>query len=194
MLLAARTPREALRVFQDYLNNVLNKVLTRYRLEFLVSIPTRGELASLSFLDRRRVAIAVPLSASPWHLYLGQDLKIIPEGKSVSLRVVKYEYRIQRTPLLQDEAEVRFEYVSSEIEPLARWCRHHVQFHRAFQSVRSEFAPNRLHIPTGGVSIEDVIRFLIVDLGVPPLIDTWDDELRRSEEQFRIWTSREVPE
>jgi hypothetical protein len=185
--LAARTPREALRIFQDHLNSVLNKVLTRYRLEFLVSIPTRGELASLSFLDRRRVSIAIPLSASLWHLYLGQDLKIIPEGKDFSLRVVKYEYRIQRTPLLQDEAEVRFEYVSSEIEPLARYCRHHVQFHRDFQDVREGFSPNKLHIPTGGVTIEDVIRFLIVDLNVPPLTEQWEEELRRSAELTREW-------
>jgi len=44
------------------------------------------------------------------------------------------------------------------------------------------------------VTIENVIRFLIADLGVPPLIETWDEELRKSEEQFRTWTSREVPE
>jgi len=44
------------------------------------------------------------------------------------------------------------------------------------------------------VSVEEVIRFLITDLGVPPLIETWDEELRRSEEQFKVWTGREVPE
>jgi hypothetical protein len=44
------------------------------------------------------------------------------------------------------------------------------------------------------VAIEDVIRFLIADLGVPPLTETWEEDLKKSEEQFRVWTAREVPE
>jgi len=60
--------------------------------------------------------------------------------------------------------------------------------------VHEDFSPTKLHIPTGWVTIENVIRFLITDLGIPPLIETWEEELRESEEQFREWTSREVPE
>jgi len=89
---------------------------------------------------------------------------------------------------------VRFEYVSQDLDPSARWCRHHVQFHRDYHSVRGGFSPSKFHIPTGWVTIEEVIRFLITDLGVPPLIDKWDEELRESEKQFREWTGREVPE
>ena len=136
----------------------------------------------------------MPLSPSSWFLYLGQELKAVPEGKVYTLRTLKYEYRVQRSPSLQDEAEVRFEYLSREVDPSARYPRHPVQFHRDYQGVREGFSPNKLHIPTGWVTIENAIRFLIADLGVPPLIETWDEELRKSEEQFRTWTSREVPE
>jgi hypothetical protein len=89
---------------------------------------------------------------------------------------------------------VRFEYVSRHTDPAFRYPRHHVQFHRDYDGVRGDFSPHKFHIPTGWVTIEEVIRFLITDLGVPPLIENWDEELRRSEEQFREWTGREVPE
>lgn len=36
--------------------------------------------------------------------------------------------------------------------------------------------------------MEKVIRFLIADLDVPPLVSNWDEELRKSEEQSRVWT------
>lgn len=193
MPLPARTPRDAFCALQGHVNGILNKVLTRYRLEFFVRTAARDQ-ATLAFFDRRRVAVAVSLPPSLWYLYLGLELKAVPEEKGYGLQALKYAYRIQRTPSLEEEAEVRFEYVSPEMDPSASWCRHHVQFHRDYQDVRDGFSPNKLHIPTSWVTIEDVIRFLISDLGVPPLIETWDEELKKSEKQFRGWTGREVPE
>ncbi|MBM4258956.1 MAG: hypothetical protein FJ147_24030 [Deltaproteobacteria bacterium] len=105
------------------------------------------------------------------------------------LRTLQYAYRIQRTRSVRDEAEVRFEYVSPEIDPEFPYSRHHVQSHRAFQDVREGFALNKLHLPTGGVTIEHVIRFLIADLDVPPLTERWQDELRESEKISQEWLS-----
>jgi hypothetical protein len=164
--LTARTPREAFQTFQDHLNATLNKVLTRYRLRFIVRT-AKQERTSLSFFDDRGLAVAVPLHPSPWYLYLGQELQAVSEEEGYTLRTLKYEYRIQQTPSIQDEAEVRFEYVSRDIEPSARYSRHHVQFHRDYHEVHGDFSPSKLHIPTGWVTIENVIRFLITDLGVP---------------------------
>jgi hypothetical protein len=186
MPLTARTPREAFHTFQDHLNGILNKVLTRYRLRFALS-GTKQEQASLVFFSPQGIPVAVPLRPSPWFLYLGQEVKVVAEEKGYVLQTLKYAYRIQRSPSLQEEAEVRFEYVSREAEPIACYPRHHVQFHRDYQEVRRGFAPNRLHIPTGGVTIEDVIRFLITDLGVPPLADQWEEELQKSRAVMREW-------
>jgi hypothetical protein len=44
---------------------------------------------------------------------------------------------------------------------------------------------NDLHLPTGYVAFEEVLRFCIVDLGVHPLSDGWDGVLRESYEQFK---------
>lgn len=41
--------------------------------------------------------------------------------------------------------------------------------------VRSDVAPlsHKTHVPTGHVSLADVVRLLIVEFGVPPLRDDW---------------------
>jgi hypothetical protein len=186
--LSAPTPQEIFHLAQDHINRVLNKVLTQYRLEVL-TFGARREQAVLAFLDRRRQPTSVALRSSPWYLSLRQDVQAVPEKSGYVLNTLQYAYRIQRTPSVRDEAEVRFEYVSPAIDPDFPYSRHHVQFHREFQDVRGGFSPNTLHIPTGGVTIEQVIRFLIADLGVPPLVSNWDDELRKSEEQSWAWMS-----
>jgi hypothetical protein len=50
---------------------------------------------------------------------------------------------------------------------------------------------DKIHIPTGWVMIEDLIRFLIYELRVEPRSEfRWDQELVKSEEKFREWTGR----
>lgn len=189
MSLVVRTPREAFQTFQDHLNRTLNKVLTRARLRFSVRNAAQ-EKTSLAFFDRQTRPVAVWLHpSSPWYLSLRQEIQTIPEGRGYTLRTLQYAYRIQRSPSVRDEAEVRFEYVSSAIDPDFPYSRHHVQFHQDYHDVREGFSLQKLHIPTGGVTIEHVLRFLIADLGVPPLIETWDEELRKSEEQSQEWMS-----
>ena len=112
--------------------------------------------------------LAVPLSPfSLVSLFEIKTLQALPEKEGYVLRVLQYAYRLQRTASLVDEAEVRFEYVSRAVDPSARWSRHHVQFHRDSQSSSPDFSLSKLHIPTGSVTIEDVIRFLIADLDLP---------------------------
>lgn len=48
----------------------------------------------------------------------------------------------------------------------------------------------KLHIATGWVTIEEVIRFLIHELKVRAKNSDWDARLRASEEKFRKWTYR----
>jgi hypothetical protein len=44
---------------------------------------------------------------------------------------------------------------------------------------------NDLHLPTGWVPVEEVLRFCIVDLGVRPLGRDWNEVLRESEQLSR---------
>jgi hypothetical protein len=43
---------------------------------------------------------------------------------------------------------------------------------------------NRAHIPSGRVAVEDVVTFLIADLGIKPLKDDWEDVIARERVQF----------
>jgi hypothetical protein len=183
-----QSPAEALRSIKNQFNTVLNKVLTEYRLQLLLTGPRRTK-AVLAFLDRHRQPRGVPLHGSSWYLSLKQEFQAIPEGQGYRLHVLQYAYRIQKTDSVEEEAEVRFEYVSPIAQPNFPYSRHHVQFHRDSRSASSEFSLSKLHIPTGGVTIEDVIRFLIADLGVSPLTERWKEELRESEKVTRDWLS-----
>jgi len=44
---------------------------------------------------------------------------------------------------------------------------------------------NDLHLPTGYVLLEEIIRFCIVDLGVRTLDADWNKTLEDSEEKFK---------
>ena len=44
---------------------------------------------------------------------------------------------------------------------------------------------NDLHLPTGYVAFEEVLRFCIVDLHVRPLAEDWDQTLRNSYDRFK---------
>jgi hypothetical protein len=46
---------------------------------------------------------------------------------------------------------------------------------------------HKLHLPTGRVSIESVVRFLVADLSVKPRRENWRDVLDRREAAFRQW-------
>lgn len=127
---------------------------------------------------------------SPWHLSIFQRLNAGPVAKGFILRTIQYAYRIQKAPI--DEAVVRFEYVSRDADPGFSYSRNHVQFHEDFDGVIHNFSPSKLHIPTGWVTVERVVRFLLTDLKVKPLRPSWEKILADSEEEFREWTGRSV--
>jgi hypothetical protein len=185
--LEAESPEAAVRLFQRHLNRVLNRVLTAYRLEFWKV----GPVFYLSFLANDEL-IAVKLKR-PWHLFLSQTVDVSRvENGQYRLKTVEYVYRIQSSPSIADEAFVRFEYVGPKKDPNFKYCRNHVQFHRDYRNTVEPFSPCDFHIPTGWVTIEHVIKFLITDLKVPPLIHNWRQILNESEKQFREWTARTV--
>jgi len=108
-------------------------------------------------------------------LFLGQMCDVIDgEHERVQLRTRSYRYSIM--PQGATEPLFRWEY---ERFPSAGsyWCQHHLQGPIDLDVGRgSTISLNDLHLPTGPVPIEDVIRFLIVDLGVPPLDTSVDDD------------------
>jgi hypothetical protein len=60
-----------------------------------------------------------------------------------------------------------------------------------------EIEGDKLHLPTSRVAFEDIIRFLITDLGVKPARDDWEallDEAMRAFLRWRRWPRGSTPE
>jgi hypothetical protein len=128
-----------------------------------------------------------------YYLYLGQTLQAKRESKKeYSLRTMGYAYRIATGPKRNDPYVVRWEYNSRELLD-ALHPRHHCHL-----PVQLECAPNRrfnldkMHIASGWVTIEEVLRYLFHELKVPPRAANWDKLLRDSEQTFRQRTSRSI--
>jgi hypothetical protein len=131
--------------------------------------------------------VAVPLKTKAHgmvHFYVGQLLRADVEGKGFRLATHAYWYRLQSEPSLAAQAAIRWEY-EREIERGKKHCRHHVQQRARVQLGNAPLDLNRAHVPTGWVTIEEIIRFMIVDLGVkPPCGSRWPEVLVASERKF----------
>ena len=55
-------------------------------------------------------------------------------------------------------------------------------------ATKTEFPhlPPKAHIPTGRVAFEDVIYFMIQELGVPPLQRDWKDVIAQTRQPFMV--------
>lgn len=180
MPIRGRTLREAAQTFCDHVNSVLNRTVTRARLVVFGVAP--------------RIQVAFRQAGRPFNarlqtsfgrigLYLGQvcESEIGQDGIH-TLRTVAYTYTL--TPAGADEPLLRWEYVRSP-PPGAEWCRHHLQGPVELEIHGNSVLLDDLHLPTGYVTFEEVLRFCIVDLGVRPQHRNWSAILKRSYEQFK---------
>jgi hypothetical protein len=111
---------------------------------------------------------------------VGQILQEQPAGDESALVIVKYRYALHMGLNVESEPVVRWELDRHPSDPDARWSRRHLQ-----GPIPLSFGPvtvslNALHLPTGVVTLEDVIRFCIHDLGVSPLRADWHEILIQS--------------
>lgn len=153
-----------------------------------------GDRGLLQFRESGE-SIAVSVSRGI-HLYLAQtlDADANEEEKSYRLRTLAYSYRISDGPNRTDTWLIRWEYNSRDLAEHAETLhpRHHCHINTELSFCNRPCDLVGLHIATGWVTIEEVIRFLIKELEVKPKSQNWDVLLQQSEEKFREWTARNV--
>jgi hypothetical protein len=117
--------------------------------------------------------------------FFGQTVEAvkIKDGKNKGkhqLRSVAYRYRLQEGEGARVPALVRWEF--ARVDPaIAGHPRNHL--HVPCTTGKLDF--DKVHAPTGWVTLEEVIRFLIHDLGhAAPCGDSWPKVLARSEKLF----------
>ena len=173
--------------FAEHINSLLHRTITDTPLANLIS-----KDRPVAFLEFRKngEAVSVPLN-NGFYLYLNQTLQARKEGKVHCLRTLAYSYRIGEGPARQDWL-IRWEYNSRETE-VGFHPRHHCHLRSKLPCFGDrELLLAKMHIASGWVTIEEVIRFLIHELAVKPKTDNWDEILQDSEAKFRDWTDRSV--
>ncbi len=180
MPIVERTPRACFDVFTAHLRGLVASTVTRRHP--IGEVPTRTRL-QVGF--REEVPVAVPIDTRFGRLffYLGQALEAVPEEGRFRLTTRQYWYRLQQGPTFQEQAVIRWEYDTTTDR--SEHARHHAQMRATIDVGDGALDLNKAHLPTGWVTIEEVIRFLIVDLGMtPPCGDDWPDVLEESERMF----------
>ncbi len=179
-----RSLAEAVRSLADHLNALLVRTVTQTRLvAFAASVDParRPSRVYLAFRQGGQQSTArLQTRFGPMRLFLGQECgSAVAEDGRHHLQILGYVYSLR--PEWANQALLRWEYVSRPDDPDARWCRRHLQ-----GPIPLQFAParevslNDVHLPTGWVPIEEVLRFCIVDLGVRPLSPGWHEALAES--------------
>lgn len=189
MAITGKSQGAAVQNFCDTLNRLFNTTITQQRLttvnvgsHFVVSFRRPGA-------GRFGTPTAVPLQGTggSYGLAVAQHCDSIVSGSAHILRTLSYRYALYLPTSEPDKEEpvFRWEYEKFRQENVGLWCRHHLQGTVPIDLGQGIRLMNEYHLPTGYVTIEEVIRFLIVDLGVTPLAEDWDKVLEASYRAFK---------
>jgi hypothetical protein len=180
MPIIERTPSECFNAFAEHLRGLVAATVTdRFP---LATVPARARMI-LSFREEVPVAVPIETAYGRLYFYLGQALEAVDDPGGYRLKTRQYWYRIQLDESLQSQAVMRWEYDATTA--VNHHARHHAQLSTAVPLGDATLDLNKAHLPTGWVTIEEIIRFLIVDLGMsPPCGDNWPNIVRESERKF----------
>lgn len=183
MPIRGRTLREAAHMFRGHINQILSRTVTRTPVFVIPSEETHRVHVGFR-LQGEPTGASLNTRFAPMRFFFGQVCESVPvRGGLQELRTVRYRYAL--TMEGAEEAFVRWEYTRTLPEGAA-WCRHHLQGPISLLQVNERpLLLTDVHLPTGYVPFEEVLRFCIVDLGVRPLTDEWDATLRESYERFK---------
>lgn len=113
-------------------------------------------------------------------LYLYQRLVLRRKEKFLTTAEYRYTYETSQT---RDDWIFRYEYLREPGDdypyPLA---------HAHFNGTPEKYAGGKsfpaLHLPTGRVTVEDVLRHLVVEHEIGPISDSWEQTLKETKESF----------
>ncbi len=185
MPILGRTPEAAAKKHFEAFNALLRATLTQSPLVMVKRPKSRGAPPEFhSAFCGKRETVDVPLKTrfGTVGLSVGQRCGIVRDKKTHRLFTLEYRYML--TPEGADQPLGRWEYVR-EPETTARWCRDHLPGTPAFALGKRAVALNVLHLPSGFVTLEEVLRCCVVDLEVKPLSPAWNEKLETSDRRFQ---------
>ena len=154
--LTAANSAGAFTEFRNHLNGLFHRTITERPLVLVITKRDESE-AFISFREDGNLVNA-PLGRG-WYLEFSQTLKAVPQTKGFDLETIKYRYAIYRDDTLQSDQSFVSNTNRKRVNLNFRTPRHHLHLHSDFDDRIDGIAPSRLHIPTGWVTIENIIRF-----------------------------------
>lgn len=178
MPIIGRTPEACGKEFRNHLAKLIAQTLTRTD---PVRLLVAGTAVQVSFPEG---AIPLKTKFGRIYFYLAQALEAVEEDGRYRLRTMEYWYRLQTSDSSTEKALIRWEYTRQD-EAHDTHPRHHAHASASLALPTAEVSLNDVHLPTGWVTIEEMIRFAITELGVkPPCGVKWPQVLKASEEKF----------
>src|SRR5262249_31378906 len=149
--------------FDTFATHVRRLFATVLPLGHYVHVQTSADndaAAIMSFYKGDKPApVRIKTDYGPLYLHLAQALVAEREKTRYRLATHLYWYRVQQGESLKEQALLRWEYVKNSTQ---KFCRHHIQQRAAIKIGQASLDLNKAHVPTGWVTIEEVLRFLIV--------------------------------
>jgi hypothetical protein len=180
--LAGRTPHEALSAFVDPLQRALSCVTQAVLVH---RKPWPGHVQALGVSEEPIGLRCTTGSPAPW-LYVEQqyDLIEVPgERGPWKVSTLAYRYRI--------DSAAGDELALWHWHPKDRQDRPHRYPYPHLHAQAGQLTG--LHLPTGRVSVESVLRLLLNEFDVQPRRDDWADVLAASEAAFERWRTWPAP-
>lgn len=187
MAIEGRTPREAADRFCSILNSLLSKTITKTPLKVQHAPKgARDPIEIIAFRDRKGMAcwdrLASRVAGRRLRWFISHECGFQKLGSHrFQLETVKYTYHLALEDV--DEPFLRWEYVKSPGEGKT-WCRHHVQGPVEVVIGEQTFNLADFHLPTGFVTVEEIVQFCLHDLGVRAITKDWHPIVTSSYQQF----------
>jgi len=179
------TPSDAHAVAREFaalLSHVLCVSVSRTPLQCVPVSPSSGDWARTEWLVSagRLSGAPVELTDDTW-LLVQHRLGVREKGGCNWLTTLSYSYRWQATA---DDGSwiVAWDYERDTDRPFPA----HVHVRCAptlYPDGRPDFA--KVHLPSGRVLLEDVIRFLVIEQKTPPRSNSWEETLSEAARIFR---------
>ena len=184
MPIEGRTPKECFDAFRDHLAELLASTVSRRYPLRAVAVEGRGDRRLLGFWQGELVAIPIATRLEPLFFFCSQVLGAVEIERRFRLTTLAYAYRLQLGRGSDSRALIRWEFTPEK----GRYPRFHLHADARVED-RALGGPldlDKVHVATGRVLIEDVIRFLITELGHrPPCgMSKWEGLLGDSERRF----------
>lgn len=152
--------------FETILAACLNQTITDAPLS-LTHVKDR-RFAQFAFRDNADMPMAAPLFGGDLFLAVSQHLEVVQQpDKAWRLRTLEYNYHLLEGPSPDSRWIIRWEY-KSHTRQRNEHPRHHVHLDTVIKTPAGMMDLDKLHLSTGWVTIEEVIRFLIAEMGIKP--------------------------